>query len=937
MFKRKKCVAAGIIILVILFLNISLDFSNFHNNAYQNIKLTRLGSEVYAETVSGSFSFDTGKYYYPYDKDPKVGCGLSGTVSYTIDLENKELKINSYTFKKIGSTTERKLYVEFYKYQDGTSKLSSRTIATEENPGSGSNIIIDFSSIQDTIGCIRFRCDGLYVKVGSSYTEYYTLYYDGTGKTLNNLILKQEILNTKPSISIISPSSNAVFRESDIAFTPKISVSDVDNNALTCKFYVDSETSPRDTKIIEDTETAKVVSFNAINMSSLGEGNHSIKYEISDGKADPVISKINFKVDKNPPVLGTISASSTTNSITVSGSATDSVSGLNSYPYRFTIGSSQTSWLSNSSYTINNLQPNTSYQTKFEARDNKNHVASKTQSIYTKADVPKLAVSNASSYTLDITTTDKNPVSTRYLISINGGKKYVTPEGNLTSSPVWIELSNKKITVKGLAPSTNYTFTAKARNASNTETANSSSVSGTTLVKPPDAPVNLIATSTSIQTTVSWDVVTSATEYEIQADNDVISTGTDTIYTHTSLAPGTPHTYRVRAKNAGGFGDWSAQITKSTLPLSPDIPGNLSALPQSTSITITWSNVPGATGYDIEVDGALVNNGPNTNYTHSSLAPGTHHTYRVRSVNPGGKSGWSSPVNATTTQESSPVPVNLRATPSQNSVSLTWDAVDGATGYDIEVDGVIINNNTSTSYIHKSLSQGSQHIYRVRSKRNGVISDWSGAVVVETVADIFGVPTAIRTEVKDTSISLMWDPVKGATGYDVELSRGTADVDNTIINNGEEVSILLAGLQPGTSYTLRVRARGESQTSEWSDPVHVSTFDLPTPIIQNAVSDESSISLSWEITTGAAVVFDLDVDGTIIPDIEEYSYSCSGLLPSTQHIFKVRARNDEGASNWSIPIIKSTIYSASNAPLGLAAMIKSTSVVVMWQAMNGAM
>jgi len=51
--------------------------------------------------------------------------------------------------------------------------------------------------------------------------------------------------------------------------------------------------------------------------------------------------------------------------------------------------------------------------------------------------------------------------------------------------------------------------------------------------------------------------------------------------------------------------------------------------------------VGGAEGYEVEVDGVIVDNGNSTSYLHSGLTPETEHNYRVRSRNVGGYSIWS--------------------------------------------------------------------------------------------------------------------------------------------------------------------------------------------------------------------------------------------------------------------------------------------------------
>ena len=816
---------------------------------------------------------------------------------------------------------------------------------------------VDFNSYG--AGCPEFRSGG----ADASWNKYYFRFY-------------KKLKNNVPTITTTIP-GNTILTEKDTGYIPQISVSDPNNDTLTCKYYIDSETTPRDTKTVTNTATAQTVSFNSLNIGTLAEGTHTFKFEVSDGKVTtPVTQTVSFKVDKTNPTLGAITRSSTINTISVSGSATDSIAGLDATPYRYTIGSEVSAWITSGTYTSkNNLAPNTQYLTKFEARDAKGHIASNAQNIYTKATVPVLSVSNALSYTLDVATADINPASTQYQISINNGSQYVTQEGTLTAAPTWITLSNKKVTVKGLTPNSTYTFNAKARNGENIETAVSSTVTGTTLVAPPGSPANVIATATDKTITVSWDAVNGAIGYDIEADGVVIDNATATTYTHRNLNPGTPHKYKVRAKNAGGSGNWSLEISKSTLPGSPDIPQNLNTIPLSTSVTVTWNNVPGATGYDIEVDGVLVSNGPSTSYIHNSLAPGTHHAYRVRSINPGGKSEWSSYVNTTTLVDTISVPINIAAVPALNKVTVSWDPADGATGYDIEVDGITFDNSNRTTYTHSNLTPGTSHKYRVRAKKDGKVSEWSSMIVSNTLTNAFGTPVNFKANANDTSVVLIWDAVPESEGYDVEI-------DGVIIDNGMETSCVHDRLTPNTNYTYKVRARKGSETSEWAQPLTVTTYELQTPQNITASSDETSITVNWSSVLGATS-YDIEFDGSIISDIfktinsgiqsAEFSsattdsaistlttiadsaieittgsaiytaenstgsvtYAITSLTPNTQHTIKVRAVNESGTSNWSTPISQSTKFTTGNAP-NISGLVKKTTVTVMWNTMDGA-
>ena len=182
-------------------------------------------------------------------------------------------------------------------------------------------------------------------------------------------VLMRKIKNNCPIQTTLSPTQNELFSTADTNFIPQISVSDADNDTLTCKYYIDAEATPRETKTVPNTMTTQTISFSAINMTTLSEGTHTIKYVVCDSY-DSVMQNISFTVDKTLPTLETVTRTSAINSITMSGSATDSFTGLAATPYRYTIGSEVSAWRTGTTYTSSSiLIPNTQYATKFEASD----------------------------------------------------------------------------------------------------------------------------------------------------------------------------------------------------------------------------------------------------------------------------------------------------------------------------------------------------------------------------------------------------------------------------------------------------------------------------------------------------------------------------------------------------------------------------------------
>uniref|UniRef100_UPI000B04A075 fibronectin type III domain-containing protein n=1 Tax=Ruminiclostridium josui TaxID=1499 RepID=UPI000B04A075 len=309
------------------------------------------------------------------------------------------------------------------------------------------------------------------------------------------------------------------------------------------------------------------------------------------------------------------------------------------------------------------------------------------------------------------------------------------------------------------------------------------------------------------------------------------------------------------------------------------------------------------------------------------LTPGTHHSYRVRSINPGGKSEWSGYVNTTTLLDTVPVPVNISATPALNSITIIWDKVSGASGYEISVDGAAFDNGTRTTYTHSSLAPGTQHVYRVRAKKSGITSEWSAAIVSATLTNEFGTPSNLKANADNTSIVLSWNQVADATGYEVE-------VDGVVTDNGDETSCIHNGLLPNTTHTYRVRAKSDTEVSEWTEPLTINTFLLQTPQGLSATSEETSMTINWQPVEGATT-YELDFDGSVITGISETTYSAKGLDANSQHEIKVRAISGDGTSNWSNTLIKSTKFTSGNVPK-VSAIAKKTSISIMWNKIDGA-
>ena len=69
-------------------------------------------------------------------------------------------------------------------------------------------------------------------------------------------------------------------------------------------------------------------------------------------------------------------------------------------------------------------------------------------------------------------------------------------------------------------------------------------------------------------------------------------------------------------------------------------------------------------------------------------------------------------------------------------ITLTWDAVEGVSSYQIEVDGNISSLATKNTFTKTGLLADTEHSFRVRAVRGSTVSGWSGAVKGRTQKEL---------------------------------------------------------------------------------------------------------------------------------------------------------------------------------------------------------
>ncbi|QIG40118.1 hypothetical protein G5T42_12015 [Microbacterium sp. 4R-513] len=226
--------------------------------------------------------------------------------------------------------------------------------------------------------------------------------------------------------------------------------------------------------------------------------------------------------------------------------------------------------------------------------------------------------------------------------------------------------------------------------------------------------------------------------------------------------------------NHNGPVDFEIEAVAPVSPAAPATPGGLTSTVTETDETdITWNLVPGATGYDLEIDGTVVTNA-SMPYPHRDLVANSSHTYRVRAKNAAGTSGWSSlstltfaPSGTLATVPRMPTGFTATAT-SPTSVTLSWNPSYGATLYELYVNGSK-TSTTATSYV-QSVSPDSGHYYAIRVKNAAGTSDWSDYINIRTpkppkIAQGFETEATVTASSYFSTQNQIYRPSSAADGF----------------------------------------------------------------------------------------------------------------------------------------------------------------------------
>ena len=284
-----------------------------------------------------------------------------------------------------------------------------------------------------------------------------------------------------------------------------------------------------------------------------------------------------------------------------------------------------------------------------------------------------------------------------------------------------------------------------------------------------------------------------------------------------------------------------------------------------------------------------------------------------------------------------------------DSVTLRWDAVTGAEGYEIfkqSYGGVVTSLGTQKKLTFNVSLSASTNFYYVMSyitvRGEKKYSDPTPELALSKF-----MPTSFKCSARTTtSLTLSWTGVENAAFYDIcMLDPDTGSYSDA--GSTSDTSIKITGLSPATSYTFKIRAiiKTDSGVSyqRFSPESRFGTQDSKITGVKFVTKTANTISIKWDPSANSVAGYEvLRYDGNKKKYVSAgmtnlTEFTVSGLTEGTAYYLKVRSYYktvDELVRGAASDALNCATKCA--APTNVSVTSASTGYTVSWSAPAGA-
>lgn len=418
-----------------------------------------------------------------------------------------------------------------------------------------------------------------------------------------------------------------------------------------------------------------------------------------------------------------------------------------------------------------------------------------------------------------------------------------------------------------------------------------------------------------------WNNVKGATGYIVYKEENgkfkKISTPNTNSYIDQDLTAGTAYKYAVKAY----FTHLGTTIYSKKYPTIygvtalSEVTGFKFVKSNLDSITLTWDKYNGANSYTLYrmIGGKwqIIATPTDNAYTDKELTPSTVYKYAVKAkatVNEQNVTSATYP----TVQAGTALPEveGFKATKtSNNTVKLTWNKLDKATGYIVYRlvgrNWKNIGTTTNTEFTDKKLTSITKYTYTIRGyyKVDSTIVKSATYPQITAVTNLDEVKNFVVGKYNAGAIKLAWSKLKGADGYVVyRMVNGKWKR----ISTTTDINYLDKGLKAGTGYKYAVRAYkkvdGKNIYSCTYPTLTAST--APAAVKFTVTAGKKQATLKWSAVTGATgyiVYYKTSANGswTKLAATKGKSYTKTGLTSGKTYYFTVKAYRVYGGKTYN--------------------------------------
>ena len=336
---------------------------------------------------------------------------------------------------------------------------------------------------------------------------------------------------------------------------------------------------------------------------------------------------------------------------------------------------------------------------------------------------------------------------------------------------------------------------------------------------------------------------------------------TDTTYTDYTTVGGTVYAYQINPYYSNGKSAAYAYWTKASALTTLYRPAVHNANSTPENMNINWYKIDGAKTYQVAFmrKGDTAWNYRTTTKTYYNVpypTQGATYYIQVRPINDNIAGPWSEVNNHDIEPLGVPTITGIDTT--YDKITFNWDAVKDAKAYDIAFRRTVDEEDvwhhktataTDTSLSVNNPTPGTTYTVKVRSlcgKASGEYSETSDSDI-----PVLGTPTITGIESTYEKMTVNWNAVDDATGYEIAYKR-TTDADTAWnLRQTTATSYSVSEPTPTATYNVKVRALYNSVKGNESQVKTHNISALGVPEITDINSTVETLNITWSKADGA--------------------------------------------------------------------------------------